>query len=65
MTHRNAVANSDGIEFKGYAAGGADSLFDPLGHLVEMHMARYDFTETIGYANEGLVHILIFQAAGP
>ncbi len=65
VAHGDTVADGNRVEFKGYAAGVADGLFDHFGDLIEVDVAGDDLTKTVGYRNKWLVYICIFEAAGP
>lgn len=45
MTHGDAVADSDGVEFEGYAASLADGFLDQVGDLVQVDVAGDYFVE--------------------
>jgi hypothetical protein len=65
MPHCDAIADGDGIELEWYAAAGSNGFFDPLRHLIEVHMAWHNLAEAVGYADERLADVGIFQACGP
>jgi hypothetical protein len=64
MAHSDTVADGDGVEFEGNAPCLSDSLFDNLGNLMKVDMARYDVAVAVGNTDEGFLHIFIGQAAG-
>src|SRR5690606_33392444 len=40
VPHRNTIIDTDGVEFKRYAASFADRFFDDFTEFLQMHMAR-------------------------
>ena len=45
VAHRDAVADRDGREDNGHAAGFGDAQLDGLRNLVDIHVAGNDFVE--------------------
>ena len=65
VAHGDAVADGDGVELEGHAAGVADGLFDHLGHLVQVHMAGHDLAEAVGDGDKGLVDVRLGSGRRP
>jgi len=64
MTHGNAVADADGVEFKGDAAGLSDGFLDKFSHFVEMNMAGNDFIKRVADSDEGFLEVTGFYQTG-
>ncbi len=64
MPHSDSVTNGNCIEFKWDTACLADGLFDNLGNLIKVDVARHNLAKTICYADKGLIYIGFLQAAG-
>jgi hypothetical protein len=64
MAHSDAVADSDGVEFKRYATGLSDGLLDNLGNFMEVDVAGDYVTVAVGNTDEGFIDVFIGQTAG-
>ena len=60
----DAVADGDGVENEGRAAGLLDLLLDELAHGVQVRVARHDVGVGIADGDEGLADIGVLQARG-
>ena len=61
---RNAVIDTDGIEFEGHSTRCPDRFFDPPPKLLQMNMARNNVDVGINNRDEGFLKIFIFNYTG-
>ena len=59
VVHGDAVADPDGAEFDGGAAGHVDPVFDRPGDAVQMGMAGDDRVGRIGHADQGALDFIV------
>ncbi len=64
MAHSNAVADRYRIKFKRGPVGVANRVLDHLCNLIEMNVAGDYLSEAVGDADDGLVDVGVFKAAG-
>jgi hypothetical protein len=64
MAHSNPVADRYRIKFKGSSAGLTNRVLDHLCHLVEMDVAGDYLAKAVGDADERLIDVGVFKAAG-
>ena len=62
--HGDAVADGDGVDLHGGAAGGADALLDALGHAPVVEVAGHGFDPLMRHADDGPGQVLIGEADG-
>ena len=65
VVHGDAVADADGRELDGGAAGHADAGLHRLGDLVQVHVAGNDLIFGADHADDRPVQFLLGQAQGP
>jgi hypothetical protein len=63
VSHRNTIANTNGVEHKGHSSGFADTLFDELSDIVQMNMSRYDVHMGTDNSNEGFTKVFFVNSA--
>jgi hypothetical protein len=64
MAHGDPVADCNCTKFKSGSARASNGGLNYLGHLVEVDVARHDFTETVGNTDKRLVNVGIIETAG-
>ncbi|GGA54484.1 hypothetical protein GCM10011499_25830 [Pelagibacterium lentulum] len=64
MAHRDAVINSDSIEFLGHAASALDLAGHHLAKILQMYVTGHELGEGIDHRNNWLAEISIFHAGG-
>ena len=63
--HGYAVADGNGAELEGGAAGLPDTLFDGVGEPVQVDVAGGHVAGQVGDGDEGLVQVILGQSHGP
>ncbi len=62
VTHRDAVADADGVEFDRSAAGGEYAVLDGAGDCLEVDVARYDLVERVDDTDDGFSELAVCQS---
>ncbi len=65
MAHGDAVAHRWHAEGERHAARFLDALAHLFHQPVQMDVSRNDVVERVGDTDEGLVHVIVGQSAGP
>ena len=62
MSHRDAIIDSDRIEFLGNPTRRFDLQRDQLPEILEVHVSRDELGKAVGYSNDRLAEITVLHA---